>query len=350
MMQKGEHGPEPLPDDAGADPIPVEQPGSRVTLRRLHVFWAVAHFENLTAASKHLGITQPSLSQQLASFEEAAGKPLFERRSNRMNLTEPGSYVLRHVEAVLGAMHRLEGAMTEIAQGAHQTVHVAGINSVLRVLMPLASRQLHERHPSVNYNLHECGPTEVLELLYGRRINLGIISEASIAPASSGFLQVPIMEDPYVLAVPDTLCLDDVSDPARDLAPEAREVLERSIQFSFGTQHTKRVQAWYDSVIPGNWPFIQVRSFELALSMARAGLGVCLAPALSAATASGGLDGVCLYRVRYPPRRIVAILPTHCARRQPYADLIAALRDAAKTAILPELRDTPPFLRAEPED
>jgi DNA-binding transcriptional LysR family regulator len=153
-----------------------------------------------------------------------------------------------------------------------------------------------------------------------------------------------------VLAAPDTLRLDHVCDPERDLPPEAQEVLNRSIQFSFGTQHTKRVQAWYDSVIPGNWPFIQVRSFELALSMARAGLGVCLAPALAAATASGALEGVRLYRVHYPPRRIVAILPAHCARQQAHADLIAALKDAAEKVNLPEMFETPPFLREAPDN
>jgi len=211
--------------------------------------------------------------------------------------------------------------------------------------MPLAAQTLQATHPRVNYDLHECAPADVLELLYSRRISLGLISANAIAPASSGFAQVPIVEDPYVLAVPDWLRLDDVRDPARDLPPAAREVLNRSIQFDFGSQHTQRLQAWYDTVLPDNWPYIQVRSFELALSMARAGLGVCLVPALAAATPFGAVKGVRLYRVRYPQRRIVALLPAHCARQQPHADLIAALQTAADQVRLPDMLDTPPFLQ-----
>jgi DNA-binding transcriptional LysR family regulator len=321
--------------------------GSRITLRRLQVFWAVARFDNLTVASKQLGITQPSLSQQLANFEAAVGKPLFHRRSNRMILTDAGSYVLRYAEQVLGAVQKLEGAMSEIAQGAHQTLHVAGLSSVLRALMPMASQRLQATNPHVNYDLHEGAPAEILDLLYGRRISVGLTSANAISPASSGFTQIPIFEDPYVLAVPDSLRLEDVRDPARDLPRKAQEVLNRSIQFAFGTQHTQRLQAWYDSVIPDNWPYTQVRSFELALSMARAGLGVCLVPALTAATPQGAVEGVRLYRVDFPPRRIVALLPAHHARLQPHADLIAALQAAAGALVLPEMLETPPFLRSE---
>lgn len=333
-----------LPGEDAAERI-VPGLGSRITLRRLQIFWAVAHCDSLTKAAKQLGISQPSLSQQIASLEESLGQPLFERRSNRMFLTEAGGYVLRKVELVLGAVQKLDDALEEIVHGAHKTLQIAGLNSVLRVLMPPAAQRLQARYPSVNYDLHEAAPTEVLELLYGRRISVGLISATSIAPASAGFQQVPVCDDPYVLAVPERLRLDAVEDPAHDLPAEAQEILNRSIQFAFGTQHTQRVQAWYDTVIPDNWPFTQVRSFELALSMARAGLGVCLLPTLSTLALNGAMEGLRFYRVAFPPRKIVAFLPAHYVRQAPYADLIAALQAAAEAVQLPAILETPPFLR-----
>ena len=39
-----------------------------ITLHQLRIFWAVAHAESLTRASKLLGLAQPSLSQQIAKL------------------------------------------------------------------------------------------------------------------------------------------------------------------------------------------------------------------------------------------------------------------------------------------
>lgn len=317
---------------------------SGITLRRLRAFWAVAHSDSLTNASKQLGLAQPSLSQHIAGLEETVGAQLFERRSNKMFLTEAGGYLLRRVEQVLASMQELEDGLAEIADGSRQTIHLAGLNSILRVLLPQAMARINEAYPKIDYDIHESAPADVLELLYGRRINLGLIAANSIAPASAGFLQVPIMEDHYALAVPESLCLEGVIDPTQDLAPEAQAILNKSIQFAFGTTHARRVQAWYDQLVPDNWPFMQARSFEVALEMVRAGLGVCLVPALSCVAGGQTLNGVRLYSVSFPPRKIVAVLPSQYARLQPYSALIEALLDVAANHEHPHFLPAPPFL------
>jgi DNA-binding transcriptional LysR family regulator len=318
---------------------------SGITLHRLRIFWAIAHCDTLTSASKQLGLTQPSLSQQVSNLEEAVGAALFDRRSNRLSLTEAGVHLLRNVEPVLSSMQRLEDGLWQISAGTRQTVHLAGINSVLRVILPKAMEAIHGRHPNIDYDIHESAPADVLDMLYGRRVNLGLVAANSIAPASAGFLQVPLLKDSYVLAVPERLRLDDVTDPATDLSDEDRNTLSRSIQFAFGTPHARRVQAWYDQAIPENWPFTQARSFEVALGMVRAGLGVCLAPALSSVVGDGPIAGLRLYRVAFPPRQIVALLPSQYARSEPYAALLEALQKVGRSHVEPSVRDTPPFLR-----
>ncbi len=335
----------------GAEPklrVPGET-ASGLTLRRMQVFWAVANLSSLTRASKQLGLAQPSVSQQIASLEEIVGSKLFDRRSNTLELTEAGRHLLRHVEKVLESMQLLEDGLAAISDGSRQTVHLAGLNSILRELLPGAMRTLHAEYPRIDYEIHESAPAEVLEMLYARRINLGLISTNAIAPASAGFQQVPICADPYVLAVPEALDLDGVTDPDKDLDPAQSEVLRSTIQFAFGTQHAKRVQAWYDAVIPGNWPLAQARSFEVALGMVQAGLGVCLAPAMTCIVGGAPIPGVRLYAVDYPSRNVVALLPKHYLRQEPYASLIAALEKAGAAYEPPRASLTPPFLNTPPE-
>lgn len=111
---------------------------AEITLHQLRIFWAVAHSDTLTKAAKQLGLAQPSLSQQLSKLETTVGTQLFHRRSNEMSLTEAGSYLLPKAEQVLRNLNDLEDGLRQFSGGQRVTVRLAGINSVLRVVLPSA--------------------------------------------------------------------------------------------------------------------------------------------------------------------------------------------------------------------
>src|SRR5204863_125857 len=108
---------------------------------------------------------------------------------------------------------------------------------------------------------------------------IGLVASNSVAQSSVPFKQIPITQDPYFFAVPKGIDLSKVCDPDEDLPPAERAVVNRCIQFSFGTQHTRRVEDWYRQILPRHRVVAQCRTYELALSMVQAGLGVCLVPA-----------------------------------------------------------------------
>jgi DNA-binding transcriptional LysR family regulator len=314
-----------------------------ITLHQLRIFWAVAHSETLTRAAKQLGLAQPSLSQQLSKLETTVGTRLFRRHSNEMTLTEAGTYLLPKAEQILRNMQDLEDGLGQYSGGHRVTVRLAGVNSVLRVVLPTALTSTQARFPDIDFDIQESAPADILEMLYGRRVNIGLLAANSVAEASVGFLQIPIIEDPYVLVVPERLNLDDITD-LRQLAPADWAVLNRSIQFIFGTQHAKRVADWYDQMLPEHRVVAQCRSFEVAIGLVRAGSGICLAPALSTVSGSASLDGVRLYRINADARRIVALVASQYRRQEPYASLIDALQASGEALTLPGIRPTPPFL------
>lgn len=317
---------------------------SEVTVHQLRVFWAIAHSETLTKAAKQLGLAQPSLSQQLSKLESTVGAQLFHRRSGEMVLTEAGSYLMPRAEHVLRGMREIEDGLSQYSAGKRMTVRIAGITSALRVILPAALRQVQDLHPAADYDIQESAPTDVLEMLYGRRIGVGLVAANSIAEAAVGFSQVPVVDDPYVLVVPARLNLDGIEDPARQLPAEDFALLNRSIQFIFGTQHAKRVEDWYDQMLPGHRVAAQCRSFELAVSLVRVGTGVCLAPALSTVMDGDVPDGLRLYRVDIEQRRIVALVPSQYRRLEPYSTLLDRLQQVGAETRLPAILPTPPFL------
>jgi len=315
---------------------------TEITLHQLHIFCAVAQADSLTRAAKQLGLAQPTLSQQLSKLEDGTGVRLFDRTLNGMTLTDAGRSLLRRAQFILNDVDEAMATLREFSTGTRGIIRLAGLNSILRALLPCAMSRLAKTHPEMEFDIHEVAPAETLELLYNRTVQIGLIATQSVAQSGVSFAQVPVVEDHYALAVPSGLELADLADPVRGLPPDQARTLHNCIQFNFGTQHTQRVAHWYQSVLPGHRLIAQCRSYEMALSLVRAGKGVCLVPALAVKDDEAGID---LYEAGLPPRRIVAVLPSQYQRVEPYRTFLDCLAAAGQVVAMPALYPAPPFIR-----
>lgn len=318
---------------------------TEMTLRQMEIFCTVARARSLTEAAKQLGVAQPSISQQIAKLETVAGVALVERGQGGFRLTEAGEYLLRKAETVIAGADEAAAGLTAFREGRRATVAIAALNSVARLVLPGALAALAPRWPDIEVDLHEAAPAEALDMLYSRRVTIAVMAAASAADKAASLPQSPVLEDEVALAVPAWLDLDRVADPDRDLAPEAARVVNSVVQFNFGTRHNDDVAAWCRAALPRHRVIARTRSYETALAMVEAGLGVALAPALSALGWGGRSAAVRLYRTGLPPRRLVALTPTQYLGIEPYRSVLAALRQGAEPLTPPPLREAP-FLRA----
>ncbi|MFX5358949.1 LysR substrate-binding domain-containing protein, partial [Acinetobacter baumannii] len=79
-----------------------------------------------------------------------------------------------------------EDSLNEQAGGARATIRLAGVNSILGVILPAAMQRFHATFPDVDFDIHEQAPADVLELLNTRRVNIGLVAASSITQASDG--------------------------------------------------------------------------------------------------------------------------------------------------------------------
>jgi DNA-binding transcriptional LysR family regulator len=314
-----------------------------MTLHQLRIFLAVAQSATLTRASKQLGLAQPSLSQQLARLEESVGTRLFDRTRNRMELTDAGRVLLRHAQSILKEISEAEAGLREFAAGKRPIIRIAGLNSVVKALLPDALHRCGGTGAGLEIDIHEAAPAEVLEMLYSRQADIGLIAADSVAQSSIGFRQVPIVDDPYVFAVPKAVRLGSIKDIGA-AAESAAKILNSCIQFNFGTQHALRVQQWYQRVLPEHRIVAHCRTYDVALELVRAGFGVCLAPALTALQVAGSLDGIELYATDHGDRRTVAIIADQYLRLSPYKGLVEALQAAGRSLALPPILPMPKLI------
>ncbi len=316
-----------------------------MTLHQLRIFWAVAHAKSFTKASKLLGLAQPSLSQQISKLEEDIGTQLFNRTRNEMDLTDAGRFLARKAELILSGVEEATVGLKEFAEGTRGVIALGALSSIARNVVPPAVHRLAEAFPELELDIHETPPAEAIDLLYGRRLTMALLATDSFAQASSSFHQTEVFADPYVLAVPRGIDLAEVQDVATDLDEPERMVINSTIQFNFGSQHKRRIEEWYQTVLPHYRVVGQSRTYEVALSMVQEGLGVAVVPALTAALGPGLTFDVTLYATTLPDRQVVALTPSQYVRVEPYARLLEILDKVGKALVLPKIEPLPPLLK-----
>lgn len=87
----------------------------------LHYFHVAAVEGSVGGAAQYLGVTQPTISEQLRTLEKALGVVLFERLSSGLKLTEAGRLTFKHTSVMFGAGARLA---EELDHGSQQVPHI----------------------------------------------------------------------------------------------------------------------------------------------------------------------------------------------------------------------------------
>ncbi len=86
-----------------------------MTLKQLEAFYLAAQLGSFALAAQRLHVTQSSLSKRIAELEQALDTPLFDRSSQRAQLTEAGRRLLPTVAQMLA----LKSGLHEAAQADH---------------------------------------------------------------------------------------------------------------------------------------------------------------------------------------------------------------------------------------
>jgi len=143
-------------------------------IRHLRYFLAVAEAGSFSRAADRLGISQPSVSQQMRDLEAGLRVPLFQRRGKRILLTPRGLIFQEHARAIL---HQLENFLQELNSEPGQIrgeLHL-GVIPVLNVpLVPQLLGLFTADHPAISITVKEISSTEIETALEEGRMDVGL--------------------------------------------------------------------------------------------------------------------------------------------------------------------------------
>ena len=315
-----------------------------MTLHQLKIFWAVSQAKSYTKASKILGLAQPSLSQQISKLEDELGSRLFNRGFSKINLTDAGEYLCTKAEQIIESIEEAEEGLKEFSKNTRGILKVGMLSSVARNILPATMQLFSNILPNIEINVLEVTPAEAIDLLYARQLNVAVVAEDSLAASNLSFAKKELFADPYVLAVPKNLNLEKIT-YFKDLNQKHQNIVSSSIVFEFGSQHKKRIEDWFKKNLKTKKVIAHTRSYEVALSMVEAELGVVVLPALTALIGFGKSYDVNLYQTDLLNRRLVSLTPKQNENVEPVKSFISCLVKAGKKLNLPKIKATPSILK-----
>ena len=169
-----------------------------MTLLQMEIFLEVVKNGGFTKAGEVLGLTQSAVSHAIAGLESELGVSLLGRNRTGINLTYAGEQLLVHIREILYRTELIKQEAAAINDLEMGTVRIGSFPSVSTKLLPGMIKSFKRNHPGIKIELLEGGYEDINKWIASAQVDTGFV----ILPHKD-FESVPILEDQYVLLLPE---------------------------------------------------------------------------------------------------------------------------------------------------
>lgn len=245
---------------------------TKITLRQLHYLLALATTGHFRRAAELVGVSQPSLSAQIALLEQGLAIRLVERGSTAAVLTPLGRDIVERARRILADVQALEDSAHDDTQGLTGTVRLGVSPTLGPYLMPHVVARLHRDHPHLKLHVREGFPDELIRDL-ASGVHDTVLVQLPIA--GNDFIVERLFREglSLVMAADDALAACDTIDSA-DLA--GRGLLALSPRYKMAEQIVALGHAVGAHVLRD----YEGTSLDAIRQMAGMGMGLALLPSL----------------------------------------------------------------------
>ncbi|WP_350334232.1 hydrogen peroxide-inducible genes activator [Coralliovum pocilloporae] len=184
-----------------------------ITLRQLRYFVALADTRHFRKAAEQIGVSQPSLSQQIVGLEAALGLDLVERGRRGAVLTPGGRDVLEQARVILDDIEGLKTSAQGAREGISGTLRLGSTPTLGPYFLPQVMRRIHQAYPSLKVIVRDAAPAVLKEELLQGRHDF-ILTQLPFRSADVAVQR--LFREPLVLAVAQDHALARQSDASDD--------------------------------------------------------------------------------------------------------------------------------------
>ncbi|MDP2023869.1 MAG: LysR family transcriptional regulator [Hydrogenophaga sp.] len=244
----------------------------RLDLTSLQLFVAVCERGSIGKAAEQEFMATSAVSKRLSDLESAVGTTLLYRHSRGASPTPAGQSLLHHARSVLFSLDKMQGELSEYANGVRGHVRMHANISAIVQFLPEDLGSFTRLHDQVKIDLEEHLSSEVVRAVQEGAADLGICHTGVRGPLPD--LQTrPYRQDHLVLIVPE----------AHPLAGEKQLAFADSLDWDHVGLHANSsiYQAMHQAATTAGRGIrlrIRVTGLDAMCRMIHNGLGVGLMP------------------------------------------------------------------------
>ncbi len=290
-------------------------------VRRLRILREVASRGSFSAAAEALSFTQSAISQHVAALEREAGASLVERGPRGVRLTDAGSALVAHADAIVARLDDAEQELAAIAGLRGGRLRLASFPSAGAALVPDAIALFSQRYPDVELSLAEAEPEDSLPALKRGESDLAVVFDYTSLPHEDGEVElVHLLDDVMHAALPrDHPLAGRARVRLDDLAGESW-INGSRVCGEFVLQHCRA--AGFDPHV-----LLESNDYTTMQGLVAAGVGVTLIPDLVLATGVNRGVAVVPFASNAPVRRIWAAVTANGYRSPATEAMVAVLEE-----------------------
>lgn len=297
-------------------------------LRRLQLLKEFSVRGTIAGTAEALGYTPSAVSQQLSALEREAGVPLLDRSARRAELTDAGTLLVVHAEAILAMVEAAESVLAEQADAVMGRVTVTAFPTAAVAFAPLLAPALR-RYQAMQLVLRQTTHSTGAQQVRAGEVDIALVDDWTGRPPEQGHAgalrHLHLLRDPMVLAVPESHHLADPSEPVelRRLLDESWIVAPQGQPSRYGTD---QLLSDVGGAPAAAWEF---EGLGTVLSLVAREIGIAAVPALAL---SAGTAGLAFRRLpdSAPARDVYAVVRSTSTRRPAIQVTLRALGRAAE--------------------
>ena len=193
----------------------------------IRAFHATATNGSLSAAARQLGLTQPTLSRQVAALEVALGVALFERVGRKLVLSQIGAELLARIGVMADTVDLVALAASGRVQEISGNVSISATDTYSAYILPAMLERIRKEAPQITIAIVA---SNELSNLHRRDADIAI---RHVAPERSGLIGHHVRDtEAYFYASDDWIARNVVPSRRADLADAGLIALEDTARFA----------------------------------------------------------------------------------------------------------------------
>ena len=245
-----------------------------VNLRHIEIFHAVMTAGNLTEAARLLNTSQPTVSRELARFEQVLGLKLFERSRGRLHPTVQGLRLFEEVQRSWYGLDRIVSAAESLREFRQGELSIVCLPVFSQSFLPPLLQPFLARYPQVNIQIVPQESPLLEEWLSAQRHDLGL-TETMHTPA--GTERMPLLTLNEVCVLPSTHPLAD-----KAVLSPADFQGENYISLSQTDSYRQLLDALFNEHQVKRRMVVETHSAASICAMVKAGVGISIVNPLTA--------------------------------------------------------------------